>query len=223
MRPTGARARRRAGSEPGLQVEQGRLARRRWAGFKVAERPTTRAAAIPASLSRSSGRSAAHHRVPQGFHVHRPTIQRFLAARAKAIETGEGIDWATGEALAFCTLLREGNPVRLSGQDSETRDLLAAPFGADRPGDRGPLYAVQPRPRTARRATRSSTRCCPRRPCSASSTAIRSPSPTRSRCGKRSSATSPTARRSCSTSSSPRANANGCACPGLRLPAAARL
>ncbi len=57
-------------------------------------------------------------KVPQGFHVHR-TIQRFLDSRQKAIETGEGIDWATAEALAFCSLLLEGHPVRLSGQDSE--------------------------------------------------------------------------------------------------------
>ena len=56
--------------------------------------------------------------VPEGFHVHR-TIQRFLDNRRKAIETGEGIDWATGEALAFCTLLKEGARVRLSGQDVE--------------------------------------------------------------------------------------------------------
>src|SRR5882757_3311633 len=56
--------------------------------------------------------------IPQGFHVHR-TIQRFLDARAKAIAQGEGIDWATGEALAFCSLLREGHPERFSGQDSE--------------------------------------------------------------------------------------------------------
>ena len=56
--------------------------------------------------------------VPQGFHVHR-TIQRFLDHRAKAIETGQGIDWATAEALAFCSLLLESHPVRLSGQDSE--------------------------------------------------------------------------------------------------------
>jgi 2-oxoglutarate dehydrogenase E1 component len=56
--------------------------------------------------------------VPEGFHVHR-TIQRFLDARAKAIDTGQGIDWATAEALAFCSLLLEGHPVRLSGQDSE--------------------------------------------------------------------------------------------------------
>ncbi len=56
--------------------------------------------------------------VPADFQVHR-TINRFLDNRRKAIETGEGIDWATAEALAFCTLLEEGHPVRLSGQDSE--------------------------------------------------------------------------------------------------------
>jgi 2-oxoglutarate dehydrogenase E1 component len=56
--------------------------------------------------------------VPQGFHAHR-TIQRFLENRRKAIETGQDIDWATGEALAFCTLMLDGHPVRLSGQDVE--------------------------------------------------------------------------------------------------------
>src|SRR5205085_6547768 len=56
--------------------------------------------------------------VPDGFHVHK-TIQRFLDNRKKAIETGEGIDWSTGEALAFCSLLLDGHRVRLSGQDSE--------------------------------------------------------------------------------------------------------
>ena len=57
-------------------------------------------------------------KVPDGFRAHR-TIQRFLENRAKAIDTGVGIDWATGEGLAFCTLLQEGHHVRLSGQDSE--------------------------------------------------------------------------------------------------------
>ncbi|MPZ39615.1 MAG: 2-oxoglutarate dehydrogenase E1 component [Rhizobiales bacterium] len=56
--------------------------------------------------------------VPQGFHIHR-TIHRFLENRRKAIETGRDIDWATSEALAFCTLMLEGHPVRLSGQDVE--------------------------------------------------------------------------------------------------------
>jgi 2-oxoglutarate dehydrogenase E1 component len=56
--------------------------------------------------------------IPQGFHAHR-TIARFMENRRKAIETGDGIDWSTAEALAFCSLLREGTPVRLSGQDTE--------------------------------------------------------------------------------------------------------
>ncbi|UWR61057.1 2-oxoglutarate dehydrogenase E1 component [Phaeobacter inhibens] len=56
-------------------------------------------------------------RVPEGFPVHK-TISRFLDARAKMVDSGEGIDWATGEALAFGSLLTEGYPVRLSGQDA---------------------------------------------------------------------------------------------------------
>ena len=47
------------------------------------------------------------------------TILRFLENRRKTIEVGDGIDWSTGEALAFGSLLDEGYPVRLSGQDSE--------------------------------------------------------------------------------------------------------
>ncbi len=56
-------------------------------------------------------------RVPEGFHVHR-TVQRLLDHRRQVLETGEGIDWALAEALAFGTLLDEGFPVRLAGQDS---------------------------------------------------------------------------------------------------------
>ncbi|WP_439573270.1 2-oxoglutarate dehydrogenase E1 component [Phreatobacter sp.] len=56
--------------------------------------------------------------VPKGFAAHR-TIQRFMDNRMKMIETGEGIDWATAEALAYGTLVDEGLRVRLSGQDCE--------------------------------------------------------------------------------------------------------
>jgi 2-oxoglutarate dehydrogenase E1 component len=55
---------------------------------------------------------------PPGFEIHR-TILRFLESRRNAIASGEGIDWATAEALSFGALLDEGFPVRLSGQDSE--------------------------------------------------------------------------------------------------------
>ncbi|MCA3633854.1 MAG: 2-oxoglutarate dehydrogenase E1 component [Methylobacterium sp.] len=57
-------------------------------------------------------------KVPDGFNIHK-TIQRFLDNRRKMIETGTGIDWAMGEALAFGSLVAEGHRVRLSGQDCE--------------------------------------------------------------------------------------------------------
>jgi 2-oxoglutarate dehydrogenase E1 component len=56
--------------------------------------------------------------VPKDFDVN-PKIARQLEAKRNAIETGEGIDWATGEALAFGTLLMEGHRVRLSGEDTQ--------------------------------------------------------------------------------------------------------
>ncbi|MFC0537345.1 2-oxoglutarate dehydrogenase E1 component [Pelagicoccus mobilis] len=46
-------------------------------------------------------------------------IKRFLDSRRTAFENNEPIDWGYGEALAFGTLLQQGTPVRLSGQDSE--------------------------------------------------------------------------------------------------------
>ncbi|PWE18280.1 2-oxoglutarate dehydrogenase E1 component [Marinicauda salina] len=54
---------------------------------------------------------------PDGLNVHK-TLKRVLDNRRKAVESGENIDWATAEHLAFGTLLTEGFPVRLSGQDS---------------------------------------------------------------------------------------------------------
>ena len=54
---------------------------------------------------------------PENFPIHK-TIGRLMDAKRKMFETGEGFDWATGEALAFGSLAIEGFPVRLSGQDS---------------------------------------------------------------------------------------------------------
>ena len=55
-------------------------------------------------------------RLPEGFTPHK-TVARVLEGRRKAAETGQGIDWATAESLAFGSLLLEEVPVRLSGQD----------------------------------------------------------------------------------------------------------
>ena len=56
-------------------------------------------------------------RAPEGFDMHK-TVGRLLEAKKQMFETGKGFDWATGEALAFGSLLVEGHPVRLAGQDS---------------------------------------------------------------------------------------------------------
>jgi len=55
--------------------------------------------------------------IPDSVDVHK-TVRRMIENRRSAIETGEGIDWALAEHLAFASLLDEGYPVRLSGQDS---------------------------------------------------------------------------------------------------------
>src|SRR5690349_2411939 len=91
----------------------------RWSGLKAArdaDDPRKGNTGVDAGLLRDIGQKITT--VPEGFAVHR-TIHRFLENRAKAIQNGEGIDWATAEALGFCSLLKEGHRVRLSGQDSE--------------------------------------------------------------------------------------------------------
>jgi len=60
---------------------------------------------------------AALTRLPDGVTAHK-TVQRLLETKREMIDTGKGIDWATAEALAFGSLLLEGYPVRLAGQDS---------------------------------------------------------------------------------------------------------
>src|SRR6266700_7760146 len=91
----------------------------KWAGFKSADQEEDARRGITGvdvTVLKEVGRKIT--KVPDGFRVHR-TIQRFLDNRAKAIDGGVGLDWSTGEALAFCSLLQEGHHVRLSGQDSE--------------------------------------------------------------------------------------------------------
>jgi 2-oxoglutarate dehydrogenase E1 component len=92
----------------------------RWAGLKAvredADDPRSGQTGVATAILRDMG--AKLTAVPSGFNVHR-TIQRFLDNRRRMLETGEGIDWAMGEALAFGSLLLEGHRVRLSGQDCE--------------------------------------------------------------------------------------------------------
>ena len=54
--------------------------------------------------------------IPEGFNLH-PKLKRFVSDRQKRWEDGT-VDWAFGESLAFGSLLMEGHPIRLSGEDS---------------------------------------------------------------------------------------------------------
>src|SRR6266508_2392706 len=69
------------------------------------------------SADRLRGLDAELLRVPEGFTVH-PKLARQLERRPEALERG-GIDWGHAEALAFASLVCEGIPVRLTGQDTE--------------------------------------------------------------------------------------------------------
>ena len=87
----------------------------RWAGFKTAPDDDRRGTTgVALDTLKQIGLKLTE--VPQGLNVHR-TLQRIIAAKRKTIEDGEGLDWATGESLAFGSLVLEGTPVRLSGQD----------------------------------------------------------------------------------------------------------
>ena len=55
---------------------------------------------------------------PSGFNANRKIIRQ-LKTKLKSLESDSGIDWGMGEALAYGSLLMDGTPVRLSGQDSE--------------------------------------------------------------------------------------------------------
>ena len=56
--------------------------------------------------------------LPDGFNANQKIIRQ-LNTKLKALNTDSGIDWGMGEALAFGSLLMDGTPIRLSGQDSE--------------------------------------------------------------------------------------------------------
>jgi 2-oxoglutarate dehydrogenase E1 component len=91
----------------------------RWSGYKTggdADDPRRGKTGVDIGELKEIGQKITT--LPAGFHLHR-TLNRFFENRRKSIESGAGIDWATAEALAYCSLLLDGYRVRLSGQDSE--------------------------------------------------------------------------------------------------------
>ncbi len=91
----------------------------RWSGLNQPSTPVTERRNVGTSVDEATIRDVGRiiTTIPDDVAVHK-TLQRVVDARRQMFETGEGFDWATAEALAFGTLLREGSQVRLSGQDS---------------------------------------------------------------------------------------------------------
>jgi 2-oxoglutarate dehydrogenase E1 component len=91
----------------------------RWTGFNKPATPETERrnvkTCIGEDLLRSIGKTLTT--VPPDVAVHK-TLQRIIDAKSEMFASGEGFDWATGEALAFGSLVAEDFNVRLSGQDS---------------------------------------------------------------------------------------------------------
>jgi 2-oxoglutarate dehydrogenase E1 component len=88
-----------------------------WSGLSRAQDlddPRRGLTGVPADTLRKIGKTLTT--IPESFHLHR-TLQRIIDNRRKMIDTGKGIDWAVAEQLAFGSLLEEGFPIRLSGQD----------------------------------------------------------------------------------------------------------
>lgn len=93
-----------------------------WPGFKAPaqlreETVVTKPTGVDEKILQHIGRVTGSF-PPLNFTVH-PTLARILKARADSVVQGDGIDYATAEALAFGSLLAEGTHVRLSGQDVE--------------------------------------------------------------------------------------------------------
>jgi len=87
-----------------------------WQGIGLPEGDERRGStAVPREKLHDLGRRLTT--IPNQVDIHK-TLKRVMEARRETIDTGANIDWATAESLAFASLLDEGFPVRLSGQDS---------------------------------------------------------------------------------------------------------
>ncbi len=87
----------------------------KWQGLGSIDGENRGATAVPEARLRELGRRLTT--IPETINIHR-TLKRVMDGRREMIESGRDIDWSTAESLAFASLLDEGFPVRLSGQDS---------------------------------------------------------------------------------------------------------
>ncbi|MGE4607648.1 MAG: 2-oxoglutarate dehydrogenase E1 component, partial [Myxococcota bacterium] len=86
-----------------------------WTGFERTRDTEDPETCVP--IERLSRLAEGIGAIPSSFHAH-PKLAKLMERRQKSVADGGPIDWGMGEALAFGSLLVEGTPVRLSGQDS---------------------------------------------------------------------------------------------------------
>ena len=87
----------------------------KWAGIESDEQSIPKTGISKSLLSEIA---EALKKIPANFNIH-SKLNRFIDGRKEMLRTGENIDWAMGEALAFGSLLCEATPVRLSGEDCQ--------------------------------------------------------------------------------------------------------
>ncbi len=95
---------------------KGQYCTAQWQGLKDMSAPISDVQPTAAPLSMLKDLGLQLSTVPAEFQLQKAIADAYKAKKT-SIETGKNIDWATGEALAFATLLAEGIPVRIAGQD----------------------------------------------------------------------------------------------------------
>ena len=90
-----------------------------FSGSTAEPQPSYSHAPVPTGISREALQHVGKvlTDIPEGFNLHNTLAKRFIPRRKDALESGAPFDWAFAESLAWGSLLMEGNPVRLSGQD----------------------------------------------------------------------------------------------------------
>jgi 2-oxoglutarate dehydrogenase E1 component len=88
-----------------------------WAGYKGGKDSECADVATGVAKSKLKDLLTRITEMPADFHVH-PKLQRFLDTRREQRDEKKPLDWGTAETLAYASLVAEGSPVRLSGQDA---------------------------------------------------------------------------------------------------------
>lgn len=104
--------------EPDFKKRDPNLGEKLWEPFEGGPDTDAKEADTSFDKSKLAELLRATTRTPDGFKAHRK-LKKLMETRLEMVEGERPLDWSAGEALALATLLLEGAPVRLSGQDSQ--------------------------------------------------------------------------------------------------------